>query len=252
MSCDDVTKRLAEGAPLDAAEQQHAAGCPSCQSLLAPVQAIEALDEEHLSAIRERVVAASAPVKPLPSDRVLIAFLTAVFLAFILLVARIVKMRALGALTPVQMLAYFGLILACALAGAAVIVGEMIPGSRLRSGSRMWMAATAVILPLTCVAIFRSYSTVHFVSLGIPCFEMGSACALGASLLLSLFLRKGFVAFRRSAARVAGFLAALAGVAVLALHCPFLSVAHIVTWHFGVLLAGWLAGDLIGRRLEPR
>jgi hypothetical protein len=116
----------------------------------------------------------------------------------------------------------------------------------------MWMVASALILPLTCIIIFRSYSTIHFVSRGIPCFELGSVSALGAGVLLSLFLRKGFLGFRKSAARAAGFLAALAGVAVLALHCPYLSVTHIVTWHFGVLLAGWLVGDLIGRRLEPR
>lgn len=213
---------------------------------------LEPLDPNRLKAIRDRIAADAAPVKLLPSNLTLIGLLTAFFVAFSLLAAYIVRMLGLHVLTPVQMAFYFGLILLCAVGGAAVVVGEMIPGSRLRSRRRTWIVSTAVILPLTCVALFSSYDTRRFMHYGLPCFEIGSAVALITGLLLSLFLRKGFLASQRSAARVTGFFAALAGVAVLALHCPLLSVAHIFVWHFGVLLVGWLVGDLVGRRLETR
>jgi hypothetical protein len=213
---------------------------------------VEPLDSNRLAAIRERIVAETAPVTPLPSDTALIGFLTGVFVAFTFLAAFIVHMNAPAVLSPAQMTFYYGLILVSAVEGAAVVVGEMIPGSPLRARRSFWVVATALALPLVCVALFGNYSVRRFVHFGIPCFEVGSLSAAVAGLLFSLLIRKGFVASRRSAARVVAFFAALSGVAVLALHCPLLSIPHILVWHFGVLLVAWLVGDFIGRRLESR
>ena len=212
----------------------------------------EPIDPRRLAMIRDRMAADTVPVKPLPSDRVLIGSLTAFFLAFSLLAAWLVSMKGLQALTANQAVFYYGLILVCAVEGAAVVVGEMIPGSAMRARRRIWIAASAVALPLLCVALFNNYSANRFIHFGLGCLEIGSASALVAGVLISLIVRKGFFASQRSAARSTGFFAALAGVAVLALHCPLLSVAHIIVWHFGVLLLGWLMGDLVGRRLESR
>jgi negative regulator of sigma F NrsF-like protein len=252
MNCDDITIQLARGGALNPAALEHAAGCSSCRSLMGPLENFEPLDHERLSTIRNQLVAGAAPVTPLSSDRVLIAFVTTVFLIFAAAVGYGVHMKALHALTAQQMAVYFSLIFLSALAGAAVVVGEMAPGSKWRSGAQTWMIGTALALPLTCVALFHSYDARRFVPIGLRCFSLGSISAIAAAFLLSLFLRKGFLAFPRSAARVTGFLAALAGVAVLALHCPLLSVPHIVVWHFGILLSAWLFGDMIGRRLESR
>ena len=252
MNCDDITIQLAQGAALNPAALEHAAGCPSCRSLLDPLDSPEPLNQEQLSSIRNKLIAEAEPVKPLPSNLALITLVSTVFLVFAGAIGFAVRMKALHVLTAGQMAVYFGLIFLSALAGAAVVVGEMVPGSRLRSGAKTWMAGTALALPLASVVLFQSYDSRHFVSVGLPCFSLGSATAITSAFLLSLFLRKGFLGFARSAARVTGFLAALAGVAVLALHCPLLSVSHIVVWHFGVLLAAWLVGDAIGRRLEPR
>jgi hypothetical protein len=250
MNCDDITMQLAEGAELDPAALQHTATCPSCRSLLAPLNEFEPLDQERLSAVRSRLMEASTPVKPLWPDRALIAAFTVVLLAFTVAVSYAVRMKALDVLTPWQMVVYYGIILLSILAGAAVAVGEMIPGSRWRAGAQIWILGTALALPLACIAIFHSYETTHFVPAGVPCFSLGLVSGIAAAFLLSLLLRKGFLGFPVSAARVTGFLSALAGVAVLALHCPLLSVFHIVVWHFGVLLVGWLVGNLLGRRLE--
>jgi Negative regulator of sigma F len=244
--------QLAEGAELDAAALQHTATCPSCRSLLAPLNDFEPLDPERLSVVRSRLMGASTPVKPLWPDQALIAVFSVALLAFTAAVSYAVRMKALDVLTPWQMVVYYGVVLLSILVGASVAVGEMIPGSRWRSGAQIWILGTALALPLACVAIFHNYDTSRFVAAGVPCFSLGLVSGIAAALLVSLLLRKGFLGFPISAARVTGFLSALAGVAVLALHCPLLSVSHIVVWHFGVLLMGWLVGNLLGRRLESR
>lgn len=213
---------------------------------------LEPFDPDRLAAIRARLAAEAAPVKPLPPDRTLIGVITAAFLGFTLLGALLTRILAPHVLSPVQMAFYYGLILICAVEGAAVVVGEMIPGSELRSRSFIWTLATAIALPLLCILLFRSYDTERFVQRGLACLETGSVAAIAAGVLVSMALRLGFAASQRSAARAAGLFAALAGVAVLALHCPLLSVPHILIWHFSVLLIGWAGGDLVGWRMEAR
>ncbi len=251
MNCHHITGKLAEGAALEAPEMEHVAGCEACQELTSAIEAPN-LDAEFLRKLRAEIGADIVPVSPLPSDGALIGRLVAAAVAFIVLVAFAVRMLGIDALSPLQMLVYFGVILSSVAAGAAVITGEMIPGSRLRSRGTLWAIATSAGLVLVSVALFRNYDLGRFVRLGMPCLEIGSVAAMTAGLLLSLHVRRGFLGFPRAAARRIGFFAAVSGVAVLALHCPYLNVSHILVWHFGVLLLGWLAGDLAGRFLEER
>ena len=79
----------------------------------------------------------------------------------------------------------------------------------------------------------------------------GCACAFLGGVLFSLILKKSFFSSPLAAATSIGFFAGLAGVAVLALHCPVQSVPHIVVWHMTVLgigaAGGAIAGSLFGR-----
>lgn len=213
---------------------------------------IETLDPDRLAAIRDRVVAGTSPVKPLPSDGTLIGLLAGGFAGFAALAGYLTHMSALHVLSGAQMTFYYGVILICAVEGASVIVGEMIPGSGLRPRRWFWVGLTITALPLVCWAIFDNYDMKRFERLGMPCFMLGSVTGLIAGVLLALFVRRGFVARQRSAARAVAIFAGLTGFGVLALHCPFLSIPHILVWHFGVVIFGWLIGDLIGWRLESR
>jgi hypothetical protein len=246
MSCDTLRKLLSEGLPLTAAAEEHLRSCPGCTAMLEALAAPSELpDPQLLARIEQSIDESLRPVRPLPSDRTMIALATGLLVAF----AGVIiphGFKALHVLTATQKLLYYAVIAVSAVLVAAATVHEMIPGSRMRIRPTVAVAAALFSISAIVTLLFQDFRLTEFVKLGLPCLEVGTACAFVAALLASFLLRKGFPSSPVRLFVTAGSLSGLAGVAALALHCPIENSAHVIVWHLGVIVIGAAAGAAVG------
>ncbi len=205
----------------------------------------ETPDPQRVQGIQRAIKEQWRPVRPRPSDWVLTSLLLLLFLAFVLTGASAVREYALRVLTPLQMILYYALIAICALAASIALVQRAIPGAKRRLNPGLTMLFSSALLVCVALLLFRNFDTSHF-ALGVHCMRLGAVCALISGVLFALVLRNGLFRSPVDAAIGIGFFSGVAGVAVLALHCPVLTFPHIVVWHFGVLGIGIAGGALAG------
>lgn len=206
----------------------------------------ESPSREGLDRIRKTLLRGIAPVRPLPSDRTLIAF---VFVCVVLLsIAAAIPFgfSALQELTIYQKLLLYPTVAACAGLCAAAVVGQMIPGSSRNWPPSIPILGSLVSLTAITLTIFGDFDFTRFVSRGIPCLRLGMTMAVIAFCLIYGFLRTGLVTSWLRAGAICGGLAGLAGISVLALHCPIQNAPHVLVWHLGVIIAASLGGLLFG------
>jgi hypothetical protein len=247
MNCDRVKKLLSEGQPLTGSAQDHLASCAGCRGMvqaLAPPEAEP--DTTRISEIQRLITASLKPVRPLPPDRKLVWSLLSLFTAFSLVAAVPVSYKGFHVLNGYQRFAYYGLIMLCAAGFSITSVQEMIPGSKHKASAKWTIVATILSLALLVSVLFHNFDLGRFVPLGIPCLRLGSVCAVVSGALSWFLFRKGFFASPVAASASVGFFAGLAGVAVLALHCPIENSAHILVWHLGAMVLGGLGGAVVG------
>jgi hypothetical protein len=247
MNCNGIKELLSEGRPLTGSAQHHLASCAGCRAMVEALTLPEAhLDRERIDQIQELITASLKPVRPLPSDRRLIWNLLAFFVAFSLIAAIPVGYNGFHVLNAYQRFAYYAVILLCATWFSITTVQEMIPGSKRKANPPWTMVAATLSLALLVSVLFHNFDLDRFVPLGIPCLRLGSICALVSGALSWFTLRKAFFASPVAASATVGFFAGLAGVAVLALHCPIQNSAHIIVWHLGAMVLGGLGGAVVG------
>jgi hypothetical protein len=249
MSCDDLLRRLAEGANLDAAAQEHLANCPNCREILAWASDAQAFqdkpDLQRLGRIQQQITAQWRPVKPIASNATILIALLLLFLFLAAGASALIGNFGLRALHPLQMFIYYGgLALGTALT-ASIVVQLMVPGSKVRFNPRFLIPTIAAMIVLIIVLLFPNFNSA-FLHGGMRCFWNGIAAAVIAGLLFATVLRRMFPSAPVAAGGSIGFLAGLCGVTVLALHCSVLVSVHILVWHFGVLILSTLGGAFIG------
>ena len=205
-------------------------------------------DSGRLDRIRKTLAASVKPVRPLPSNAVMMMMCVGAFAGLAILLAfpagfsGFAKMSASG-----RWMDYSALLL-IALVMAGSVVEQMIPGSR-RTMRPVWLIVIAMLLlSVASLVLFPdSGLDAHpFVSRGIPCLRYGVLCAIPGGALTWILMRCGFVTDPVSGAISAGAFSGLLGTAALALHCPILNAAHIIAWHVGVIVVTSLAGVVIG------
>lgn len=253
MTCRDIRQCLSEGRPLSAEAQAHIAGCPICQALASTdFDTAERLEPQALSRFKAAATNGLVAVRPLPSDRQLTFLLIALFFCFIIGAALPSGTAGLHALRPGQLILYYGALTLSVLFTASAIVQEITPGSRryLNTGRVLLVEGAGIVL-LTAL-LFHSVSTHRFVEFGHGCFELGASCSLASAVLFSYALRGGYPVAPVRTGIVTGFFAGLSGVAVLAVHCPLLTFAHIATWHLCMLPLGMGVGALAGLLIQKR
>jgi hypothetical protein len=255
MNCDGIKQCLSEARPLTGSAQDHLESCAGCRAMVEALDPVKDMpSEQRITRIQRLMTASLEPVRPLPPDRTLISISVALFVAFSLLAAVPVGYNGLHVLSAQQRLAYYSVITVCAIFFSAATVQQMIPGSK-RNLSPQWVVV-AVLLSLTslAIALHRNFELTQFVKLGMPCLQLGCICAAVSGALSYFIVRKGFLTCPIKASTTMGFFAGLAGVAVLALHCPIKNSAHIMVWHLGAMVLGGAGGAVVGafwRRL-PR
>jgi hypothetical protein len=247
MNCDGIKELLSEGRPLTGAAEHHVASCVGCREMLEALTTLEApLDQQQIHRFQQLVAKSLKPVRPLPSDRKLIWTFLGLFTAFSLVAAIPFGYYGFRVLSPYQRTFYYGILLLLAILFAVATAHEMIPGSKRRINSSWLILAAACILPLLVFALFPDFEVDRFAALGIPCLRLGLVCALLSGSLLWLVSRKGFFLSPVAGVATVGLFAGLAGVAVLALHCPIHNWPHIVAWHLGAMALGGVGGTIFG------
>ena len=235
MNCETVSKLLSEGRPLTASAEEHVRSCPGCRVMLDALAApTELPDTQVLARIEHSISESLKPVRPLPSDRVMIALATGLLFVFAVIVIPH-GFAALSVLNTAQKLLYYAVIAVSAVLLAMATVHEIVPGGKMRIRPAVAIVATVLSISAVVALLFRDFRLAQFVRLGLPCLEIGTACALVAALLATFLLRKGFATSPLRLFVTAGSLSGLAGVAALALHCPIQNSAHIMVWHLGVI-----------------
>lgn len=201
---------------------------------------------EHVADIRKTLDTGLRAVKPIPSDGVLISLWMAGYFVLAMLLAAVSGFAGFRARGPAQMIVEYSALLGSALLLSMECVRMMVPGSRIKIP--VWISilfplfAMSVVLPM----VFPDRSIDNFVQHGIPCLQLGVLCAIPGGALTAFLLRRGYVADWLQAALTASAFSGLLGVGVLAIHCPILNAAHILTWHMGAFLASMAAGAIIG------
>jgi hypothetical protein len=247
MNCNGIKRYLSEARPLTGSAKDHLESCAGCRAM---VEALDTANDtpntQRVARIQGLITASLEPVRPLPPDRTLISISVALFIAFSLLAAIPVGYNGLHVLSAQQRLAYYSVITACAILFSAATVQQMIPGSK-RKLRPQWVVV-AVLLSLTslAVALYQNFELTQFVELGIPCLRLGCICAAVSGALSYFIVRKGFLTSPIKTSTMMGFFAGLAGVAVLALHCPIKNSAHIIVWHLGAMVLGGVGGAAVG------
>lgn len=237
MNCDRIEDCLVLGAPLSGAAAEHLRTCADCRTVVEALQPEPVLPpEERLDSIRTLLTGALRPVRPLPSDAVLVLIALALFTAFSLLAAIPVGYTGFHHLSALERLVYYTAVALCAFLFSVCLVHEIIPASRRRVQPAWIVAFCLLALVSVTLALFPNHDLARFAKLGLPCLRLGILCAIAAVLLAYPLLRKGFAAAPVRAATVLGFFAGLAGVSVLALHCGIRNFAHILVWHLGAML----------------
>lgn len=247
MNCEHIRDLLSEGRPLTDPAKAHVASCAECRAMLQTLSVPETqLDRERVLQIQRVITASLKPVRPLPSDRTLIAIFLTLFTAFSLIAAIPFGYIGFHALSIQQKFTYYLLISLFAILFAVTTSQQMIPGSKRTVDSSWLIVAALLSLALVSVALFPNFGLDRFVSHGIPCLRLGTICAILSGSFFWFVLRKGFSTSPVEAATSAGFFGGLAGVAVLALDCPIQNSVHIIVWHLGAMVLGGLGGAVLG------
>jgi hypothetical protein len=255
MNCDAVKEMLSRGQPLTELARHHIASCAGCRAMLeALTMPPPDLAATQIYRIQSLITASVKTVQPLPSDIKLTSILMTMFVMFSLTAATPVGYHGFHVLDPYQRFAYYGVILLCGTWFSITAVQEMIPGSKHRTSSVATIFGSTLSLALLVCVLFHDFDLTRFIALGMPCLRLGVVCAALSAALFWLLLRKGFITSPFAAGAIIGSFAGLAGVAVLALHCPIENSAHILVWHFGAVMLAGIAGAVIADlgRLKPR
>ncbi len=204
-------------------------------------------DASMLHRISAQLAATSAPVRPLPSNTVLLTVSLAIFTAVSLLIAAVVHFFAFDSLSVGEMVVYYSTVSFFAVLFARAVVERMIPGAKRYLPSALLWGASLAVLGILMSVIFSDYTTERLVASGIPCLRLGSISALISGLLGWGLVRRGYFVSPRETILLYCFFAGLVGVAVLALHCPIRNSLHCVIFHLGALVLAGIVGLFLGK-----
>lgn len=186
------------------------------------------------------------PVKPIPSQGVLVLQFLSVFVLSAVGMIAIMSKVGLHRMTGTQT-GWMSLILACgAVLFSIVLVRQMVPGLRPGLPVSSVLALSGLSLTAGIALNFPWMVSGGFVSEGWPCAVMELTMAAPSSLVFWLLARRGalFASARLGAALVG--LAVFMALVPLQAQCMFLQAPHLLVWHGGsaALLIG--LGALIG------
>lgn len=245
MNCHDIDAALFAGGELSPQAREHLAGCANCRVLAASIKP-EAIDAAVLGRVRAQIPEDLKAVKPLASTRAYAGFFLLIAAILAALTAASKGILGLPALSAVQTIAIFTVLLISLGVAAVAVARDMRPGARSIRALLLFAIALAAI-EAVFLTLFHDYRMGRFLHWGMGCFRMGLACAAVTAVLVWFPVRRGYVVAPVSTGAAIGALAGLAGLSALEMHCPILNIPHLTIWHAGVLAASVGLGALAGR-----
>jgi len=253
MNCKEFAQFLIARGPAgreaEDAARSHLAVCADCQArLVSSQERLEVVTPVLEQELIRRLQSEPVPVRPLPETWIL--FFAVVLLSLIPVAAGGFILGHKGLLAMhLPRATVFLLLLAGTFAWAGMAtVKEMIPGqANRRYGARVVGPISLAATLVTILLAFRVLPDPAYLSGGIHCYVTGSVSALLSAGCAWLVVRRGYSVRALSLGGVLGLLSGLAGLMLLSVICPNMSLAHIAVWHWGVAVTGLLIGTLFGR-----
>lgn len=199
-----------------------------------------------LADIKGRITSGLEPVRPLPSSRVFYLLLAILLPAVLGAGTLWFGVTGWAALALPAKVSIFGPLLAGACLLGLAVVRQMSPAG---GGVAILAAGSAASFLLVIAAVahtFGWHEEFRSLRLGAGCLGVGLLYTVLAGLAAWLMMRRGAMLSELAAGALGGALAGFVGVAGIEMRCPNPDLAHILTWHMPVALAGLLAGVLLG------
>lgn len=252
MNCEDLKRTLARGEPVTGALADHVRNCPGCRALLQALMAPEELpDQQRLDRVAAQITASLRIVRPLPSDGKMMLFAFVSFVVFACLMTIPFGYDGFHRLSAFQKGLYHVTLAVLGLFFSLSTVEAIVPGSKLRVSPLLVVVGSVVLLAIVSVVLFPQFGLQDFTEIGVPCLQLGLACAALGSGFAVFFVRKGYSVSPVWTGTVVGSFGGLLGVAVLALHCVQQNAAHVLVWHIGAMVISAVTGAVLGYFVPP-
>jgi hypothetical protein len=203
-----------------------------------------------LDRIKATLLADLKPAKPLPAAGALVFALIVILLVIVAVGGTELGIAGWRALSLVQRIAVFTALAAGAGILAFSTAWLIVPGTRFLLSPYLYVLAVLGVMAAICMTLFAPQEESTFVSTGLVCLRIGLECAISATVLFSLLLRRAAILNPMLMGATAGALAGLSGLAVLEIFCPNLNEYHILVWHLGTVLVSAVGGLAIGTIAE--
>jgi hypothetical protein len=200
--------------------------------------------------ITHSLLASLQPVQTLPSSRVSVLQIAAVFGIFTMTLLVLMGTAGASQMTSLQLLAMTVLLGTGVCFFSASLSWQMRPGSYHRVTITALLGIFGVGLLTGMALLFPWQSSPAFASQGWPCLVGGVAMAAPAGLLLWLIARRGAPLSLTTMGATLGATGGLLGVTVLQFKCPYQESSHLLVWHASVLAIAIGSGALLGRLAE--
>jgi len=198
--------------------------------------------------LRSALTPALMPVKPIPSQRMLVLMFLAVFVPCATVLVAFLSKIGLALMTRTQVVSMTAILAAAGTLFSWLLAWEMVPGSRRVFSPSLTLAATGIGVVALIALLFSWRVSAHFVSDGWPCAALELIIAIPGAALFWLVARRGALfASSGLGATIAGIAAALALIPLQS-QCMLQQAPHLLVWHVGTaaLLIG--LGAFLGRK----
>ncbi len=202
--------------------------------------------------VRALLTSSLTPVKPLPSQSMLVLTFLAAFAVCAAGLIAVMDQAGFHLMTGAQMgwmasiLAGGGILFSIALAW------RMVPGSR-RGFPLSLVLALSGIGVISGIALFFPWQTSHaFVSEGWPCAALEVMIAVPATVIFWLLARRGALFTSAGLGAVLTGLAVFLALTPLQFQCMFQQAPHLLVWHAGTAAVLIGLGALIAGLLRHR
>jgi len=189
-------------------------------------------------------------VKPMPWAGVLAAQFAAVFVVFAAALIAIMGITGFRTLNSLQAIGIVTILAVGVSLLSLVLAWQIRPGSHQKISAQLSWACFGLGFLTGAALLFPWRGAEAFVSLGWPCFLMGSAIAIPGALLFWLLTRRGVPLSAGTFGGTLGAIAGLLGLTVLQFRCVHQDAAHLLVWHGGVLFLSIAIGVLAAIAIE--
>ena len=197
--------------------------------------------------IRAQIQRDTQPVRPMLSGAAYTLFFCVTLAVISIVFAALLSFGGLHALSAGAAAQLLFILMLLAIFAAGTVAKSMRPAS---GQLRTWLFGSLAfaLYESFMVRLLSSYDMDGFVHHGIACLALGVLCGvIVAAPIWIIANRYGFVVEPVLSGGAIGLVGGLAGLVMLTLHCPLLTVPHTGVWHAAVIVICVAAGTILGR-----